>query len=254
MEFSDEEDAGLTGEEVFQKYFGGKRKKSASDTSRKQSGNRNTITDIEITLYRKAIVMCGNDWKKILQFICSHKDILEKNVADKYDLALKNINDKNLTKSIRNRLGNVGRKARNSTEVSRREERHVLDQGSSTAEDVIKAMGEGKTAEKNDPLNLNVYNSMDDEASVDDGQTSDTNVLQTQASPEITPGPSSPGLPPPPKKPKKTQKAGKDPMSKLHARAESLLDVRMATAKMHMKFLRKSAASQGFSISDSDTD
>ncbi|KXJ14237.1 hypothetical protein AC249_AIPGENE20195 [Exaiptasia diaphana] len=101
-----DEDDGMTGDELFEKYFRGKRKQPAG--TKTGTRQRNAITDDEINICRKAVEKCGNDWKKILGFVVKYKDLLTKHVAETYEIAFKNIDDKQHTKSIRNRLGNIG--------------------------------------------------------------------------------------------------------------------------------------------------
>ena len=231
----------------------GKRKQSTSEISKTVKQSRNTITEDEMSIYRKGVEKCGNDWKKILGFFVKHKDLLSKHVAEKYQIAFDNMDDKDKTKAIRNRLGNIGRKTKRSREVTSREERHVLEGGARSAEEVIKTLRKVKEAEKSDPLNkcddsddghAETADLTDIDEATDDNKATDDRNEVVQAP---QPAPSSPPS-------KKAKKKGKDPLKNLHTRAESLLSVGMATAKMHMKFLKKSAESQGFSLSESESD
>ena len=101
----------------------------------------------------------------------------------------------------------------------------------STAEDVIKAVRGKKEADKCDPLNQLDHSDLDNEPaaaalSEDERHTSDASEVQsTQTNPES----------PPSKNAKNSSKKGKDPTKNFHMRAESLLNVGMATAKMHMQ-------------------
>ena len=228
-------------------YFKGKRKRQS---------RRDAITESEIYLYKSAFTKEGNDWKKIIAFFAKHKDFLNEYLANKYEMAAQNMSDKEAIKSVRNRLGNIARRAKNSVEVTQVEERHVLKETANTAEEVIQELrqkGEGNASP--------TTGESDCEGSDIQAMPGPSSQISSSPEPEFDFDASSdveePVAEAPLKTPSKKKKRGKGKkksLEDLHARAEQLMSVGLATAKLHMKFLQKSARSQGLSLSESDSD
>lgn len=244
---------------------------------RKKTGQRkNAITEAERNLYRKAVEKKGNDWKQILSFITRHKELLPPDVAKKYECAVRGEG----IKSIRSRLGNIGRKVKNSQEVRAREERNIIEPGPSmTAENVILAMKTNKQAEASDPLNLEEHQASDlDEVVECPGELSvgneeqaesaaavfDVDVRSAVDSSDAEQQPLASAIPAAPKnkkvskgKSKEREKALPKQLDKLTKKAGNLMAVGLKAAKLHMKYLKESAQSQGLELpsqSSSDSD
>jgi hypothetical protein len=112
------------------------------------------ITESELHLYRKALEKKGNDWKGVLQFFVQNKNVLNSVVAEKYEKAWLHVENKEVVKPIRNRLGNIGRRVKDSPEVRRREERNVYEAKSMTAEELVLKMKKVRQEDIQDPLNM----------------------------------------------------------------------------------------------------
>jgi len=251
-----------------------KRKRARTKTPRKDS-----ISDVEVMLYRKAIERKGNDWKQILEYFVRHNDLLEQNIALKYKTAWENIDDKEAVKCVRNRLGNIGRRAKHSPEVTEREERCIVDDAS-TAEQVVLQMKNIKGAEARDPLNDVHCDESDKSEAADDAavqvlsrkqaEPSCSKSKRGEAAPvilEFSDSVSSESsLDQQPRPPKRKRKKGSkkayrkrekglpNRLKNMTNRAENLMAVGLQTAKLHMKYLKESARNQGIDLESSGSD
>ena len=99
---------------------------------------KDSITETEIILYRKAVEKHGNHWRKVVAYFVKHKELLNDTVAQKYDKAFNG--EVEGVKSIRSRIGNLGRKVKNSKEVKHREERFLLQPEHNKLEDIVLQM------------------------------------------------------------------------------------------------------------------
>ena len=99
-------------------------------------------------------------------------------------------------KPIRNRLGNIGRKAKDSPEVKHRESRNIVQGNECTAEELVKKMKSIRQEEANNPLNAESSSQSDDETAESKKSTTDPQPCCSKSLDALESDSGEPAIPP----------------------------------------------------------